>query len=492
MKSNQLKYKPTSLLVLLFICINCAAQTGSFTATFVMLKPVMKPITVTFSQPIYKSDNTNGYWFTNPHNGARHLTILPEQGFGNKDVAFISIGDRNDDMDIYSSGSDSNSFACQNAKYLISAPTWSVQKGDDNKPLHIHITSFTNTEVAFIISGTAALNFISGDNGTPGFGTITGSGHFYREGGFIKSDLLKGCNCDPTIYPNVYDAENNIRTTSACENAMINKVFGAVQKSLLPLFSVPSNMQTLILPGHANINVPAREDPYCTIDYNHQHLTTLHAEKNIFTSEDAYGIRIIKIPGNDEMSISNNDAAKDAQKQMMLQMQELIKKSVAKQITTEEYNKEMASINAKANAVNKMTGTDDMGKKEIDYNLYLTVIINGSTNEIGSMYLSDKANTVVQHNVSGASFEIFSPMIKATDGTWLKNKFYIYFGKFTAPVSEVSVGGYDAKLTSPIYPPNAPKLAVYNVIIKMEGSKEIIDMAKSKIDFSALTDLINH
>jgi len=104
--------------------------------------------------------------------------------------------------------------------------------------------------------------------------------------------------------------------------------------------------------------------------------------------------------------------------------------------------------------------------------------------------LADKNKTVVTHTIKGAAFEIFSPIAKDGDGNWMSSKEGIYFGKFSTPANGNNGPGFDIKTTTTTYPTNANKLTVYNIIIKMQGGKELMDKAIANIDFTALWDLI--
>ncbi|MEO8712257.1 MAG: hypothetical protein ABI405_09055, partial [Parafilimonas sp.] len=162
----------------------------------------------------------------------------------------------------------------------------------------------------------------------------------------------------------------------------------------------------------------------------------------------------------------------------------------AKKITMEEFQKKGKIISDNATAALAQNNNDDFEKAKVETNLNIQVFFNPTDAEMMLMKLSDKANTVVQHNISRSVFEIFSPSIKDEDGSWLLSKKYIYFGKFTAPVAGKSGGGFDAKITQAIYPANGNKLTVYNIIIRMEGSSDMMDKAIANIDFDALQQLI--
>jgi hypothetical protein len=333
---------------------------------------------------------------------------------------------------------------------------------------------------------------LKGNGEDMGKGIITGSGHFYRQPGYLKSDIMPGCNCDPTIYATVYDQENFIRTTSACENALNNKLFDGVQKAMAPLFTNvaypgkrkmnPGEIDISMIAGHVNINVPIKERPYCSSDYYHNRLTVFDAHKKIFNNDDTYGLRFIKIPGDEEL---NPAGSQDNNKRQIAIMDSISKLMAAKKITTEQYTKAINDF-----AAGMVYNGPDLKKMETEKNLYVTVIVNANDNTQLLLNLADKNKTVVLHNIKEAAFEVFSPTIKDGDGNWVSNREAIYLGKFSNPVKGKSIDGHDAIVTKAVYPANGNKLTIYNIIIKMEGGKDLIDKAITNIDFAALQELI--
>jgi hypothetical protein len=491
-------FKYGLIVLSLFFISNSFSQAGNFTVTFNSPNPAIRSVTISFTKPLFKYDNPHGYWFINPHNNHKHFNIQPDQGYSdrkeeiNGGIAYITIDGGENDIDVYKSSNDSNAVSLQRGKFVVNAPTYDPKIGDANKPLHIHINNISASEIAFTLSGTAALSSTEGyDKET--LGTITGSGHFYREPQYIKSDVLPACDCDPTIYGTVYDAENFIRTTSACEKALNNKLFDAVQKAMTPLFTNVANNSNGstsggniiidILPGHVDIKVPVKDRPYCSSDYYHNGLTAFDSHKKIFSNDDRFGLRFIRTVSNEAMGITTNDAA--SRKIEMDKMAELLKQVNAKKITMEQYNKGLQESMAKMSS-----NAPDIKKLEAENNLHLTIIFNASNKTETDRKLADKNNTVVTHNIKGAAFEIFSPIIKDGDGTWLNSRQGIYFGKFSPPANANNGVGFDLKTTSTTYPANANKLSIYNIIIKMDGAKDLMDKAIANIDFNALQDLI--
>jgi hypothetical protein len=477
--------------LLLLFRHNSQAQNGSFSATITSVNNSYKPITIHFNKPVYKFDDTHGYWFSNPHNGSHHLTLMPAPGYGNADAVFIDVNNSANDFDVYTlTSDDSDNVSFKNTQFAISAPAWHSRDKETIKPLHFHFTTLTASEVAFTVSGVVQVTSLKGNGEDLGTGTINGSGHFYREPKYDRSDVLPGCDCDPVIYAGVYDAENNVRTTSACENALANKLFDAVQRSMASLFTNIAyqgkgkmnggDISITMIAGHVDINVPVKERPYCSADYYHNKLTGLDAHKKIFTNDDSYGLRFIKMPGNDELSSFVNPI--NGKQQAMDSVRKLLS---AKKITSEQYIKAMQDIMTSSGS-----SQPDIKKMESEKNLYLTIIFNASNKEETLLKLGDKAKTTILHNIKGAAFEIFSPTIKDNDGSWIANREAIYFGKFSNPVMGRSGGGFDAMTTNAVYPANGNKLTIYNIIIKMEGGKDLIDKAITNIDFAALQELI--
>lgn len=486
--------KFTTALLLGTLVFTAQAQTGSFTGTFTPQNGG-KTINFQFSTPLLKFDNTHGYWFINPHNGQRHMQFTPEAFYGDRaaDVAFISFNEMVNDFDFYQGGgNDSNSVNIQNKAFVLSAPEYD-SRAVGNKPMHIHINSFTASEISFTISGAASLRMISGTSPKGNPGAINGTGHFYREPKYIQSDVLPGCDCDPTIYGAVYDDENNVRTASACEKAFNNKLFDAVQKAMVPLFTnikftgegkmAAGDINIVMMPGHADINVPVKDRPYCSSDYYHNGVTGFNAQKKYFSNDDRFGLRFMRNVSNESLGVTDDAAANRSLQ--AAKMDSLYKLMVAKKITMEQYSKAATVI-----MTNMAGNSPDIKKLEAENNLYLTIIFNPDNKTETDLKLADKNKTVITHNVKGAAFEIFSPIAKDGDGDWVNSRQGIYFGKFSAPANANNGVGFDVKTTNAGYPANGNKLSVYDIIIKMEGGKDLMDRAIANIDFTALQNLI--
>ena len=508
MISNNKQLKKIITAILFSACsITGNAQTGNFTATFTSPNPGVKSITISFNKPVFKFDNPHGYWFVNPHNGQRHFDLMPDQGYGdvpNYNVGFFTFSHQENDFDIYIvTSDDSNAVTLKNAGFFITAPEYDVQKHEQNKPMHVHINTMTASEISFTLSGTAELSSSNGNGEKLGLGTITGSGHFYREPQFAKSDMVPGCNCDPVIYAAVFDRENNLRTSSECENALRNKIFDAVQKTFAPVFTnvkytgsaspIPAGEIT-VTAGNGNVNtdVPVKDRPWCSGDYYHNRIVGVDAFKKIFTNDDTYGLRFMKMPTDEELHPATTFDAKANMMEQMAVMDSLNKLMLAKKITQEQMFAKLKAYSDKNDAVIKAANSNapDMKKAEMEHNVYISILFNSSTAEDAILFLNDNNKAVVQHNVKGAAFELFSPEIKDEDGNWTGNRLYVYLGKFTNPVLGKSLSGIPAETTKAIYPPNANKLSVYNIVIKMSGNKEMIDKATANMDFNALQELI--
>jgi hypothetical protein len=480
--------------VFLLMTAFCCAQTGSFRASFTAANG-SKVQTIQLSIPLLKFNNSHGYWFINPHNGDRHLQYAPEQGWADRGTtaAYITINETKNDFDVYSnSGNDSNVISCQDKEYVIMAPAYDVQAGDKNKPMHVHINSFSASECSFTISGAARLQSINGYTWLAG--TVQGSGHVYREPLYEKSDVLPGCDCDPTIYAKVYDEENNTRTASACENALKNKIFDAVQKAMMPLFTnmaangkskmEAGDINISILAGHVDISVPVKERAWCSSDYRGNWLTSMDAHKKYYTNEDGYGLRCIKMPDNAVLNGGSDNP--DFIKKRTAFMETSMKQVMAGRMTAEQYEKEMNTFTLRETG----KGPVDYKQEEVAHNLYITVMINPFDRESMLVKLGDKNNSSVQHHVKGAAFEVFTGQIKESDGSWISNRYAVYLGKFDPAVAGRSGGGYSAYVTRAAYPANGNKLSVYNIIVKLEGSKEMADKALANINFDSLEKLI--
>ena len=476
-------------LAFIFIAFVNAAlgQVGSITATFTPDNAASKPVTFKFSKPLFKFNNSHGYWVTNPRTGSRHATIQPDAGYGDTDAPFISISESNNDTELYTGTSnDSTSITFSNKLYTLEAPKYDVQNKEANKPMKLFIVTFTPAEIVFTISGNAKLLKRTGYDAKGTEGTISATAHFYREAKYDKSDVLPSCNCDPTIYATVFDEDNAmVRTASDCENALNNKVFDAVQKGFAPVFNNLNNTDNtavIMIAGHANIDVPPFDRPYCSTANYHNSLTGVYAQRKNYSSDDKYGIRFLRTPAAAEID-PVNDARGNITRRIVAITDSMSKLLAAKKITAEEYNK--VAIAAMQN-IN--TNAPDIKKLEVENHLYIYVILNPE-NTI-DLKLADKKNTAVQHKIKGAAFEIFSGQVKDNDGDWLGNRYNIYLGKYTAPVAGKAGAGFDALNTKPIYPANSNKLTVYNIVIKMDGAKDLIDKAVANIDFNALQSLI--
>ena len=478
--------KITLFIFCISVYVTGTAQTGSFTAT---ITPVsgQKTISVSYSKPVFKFDDTYGYWFINPHSGARHLQLAPPEGFGGGDVAFITINEGSDDLDLMDGTSnDSDQVLIENNIYSISAPEYDPKIADQNKPMHIHLSTFSASEVSFTITGIALVTTKSGNSGNQVLANINASGHFYRESKYAKSESLQGCDCDATIYGTTYSKNEYSRTMSGCENAFSNKLFDAVQKAFAPLYALsyegsgqPAAGQLTVnpLPGHVNTNVPAKDRPWCSTDYFHMRRTSLFAEQKIYSNDDVYGVRLIQMP--DQQTLSSGMTG------TMQALQSLQQQMKDGKITPQEYVKQLSAL---SNTKESGLSSSDIQKSERELNLYLNLIINPVNGGAAEMAIDGKGT--VMHRVPGSSFELYSPLIKDLDGNWVADKYYIYLGKFSLPVTGKNLSGRNAELTAPAYPPNAPKLALYNIIIKMEGGKALIDKALAAMDIPALEALI--
>jgi hypothetical protein len=479
------------LSMVIYVCMLPGAaytQTGNLTVTFTPKNG--SAVTLKLSQPLLKFDNAHGYWFVNPHNGDRHMQYMPDAGYGDRaaDIAFITFNESVNDFDIYETpGNDSNQLTIQNKFVGVTAP-------EDGKPMHIHINSFTASEINFTVSGMARSRVIKESSNNWTSGTIEGTGHFYREPKYIQSDVLAGCDCDPAIYAMVYDEENNVRTTSVCENAIRNKIFDAVQKAMAPLFtniaykgSPPmstGDIDISMMAGHIDINVPVKDRPYCSGDYRHNWHTGIDAHKKVVQSLDAYGLRFIKAPESNEKLFGGQDVQQARNTRLASFMDSINKLMIAKKMNSDQFNKALKDFGDDIN-----TGAPDLKKMEVEDNLYLTVSVNPTSMDESNLRLTDKSKTLVQHNVKGAVYEIFCPQKKDDDGNWTGNKEAVYLGKFLPPV--ITKSGYDdIANTKAVYPPNANKLSVFDIIIKMEGGRDMIDKALANIDFNALLELI--
>ena len=482
-------------------CINKSyGQVGSFTATITPVDSRYKAITISVKKSLFPFNDAHGYWFIHPRSGSHHFSLYPPQGYGYVDAAFINLNGDNNDYDLYTlTSADSNSITLKNQDYGITAPAWHSRDKETLKPMHIHFTTFTASEAAFTITGFAQVISTKGNGEDLGIASITATGHFYREPQYAQSAILPGCNCDPTIYARTFDAEGMVRSRSDCEAALRNKIFDAVQRSMTPLFSnvshagnkVAGDINISMLPGCVDVNVPLKDRPYCSDNFFTNGTTASDAQKKNFTNDDGFGLRFIKLPSNEDLGSPPIAAA---------HMQEVIQKQVAfidsmqklmaaKKITTDQFTKAVQAFGDK-HPLTMDAPTKDLKKMEAEYNLYVHIIINANNATDSYLKLADRGKTVIQHNITGSAFEVYSPLVKDGDGSWLASRMGIYFGKFTAPAMNKPGDGYDTEKTLAMYPADGNKLTIYNIIIKMEGGKELMDKAIANIDFTALQNLL--
>jgi hypothetical protein len=278
--------------------------------------------------------------------------------------------------------------------------------------------------------------------------------------------------------------------------ALKNKIFDAVQKSLAPVYAnieyhgtqrpIPDGAITIVtMPGHIDVSGPAKQRPYCSTDYRTNTLTGLNAQLALYHDEDSYGIRLLKPASKDELGASGGTNSKAFMQRYMSFADSITKLMGAKKISAEQASKALKDFSANAN-----TAAPDVKKMEVEHNLRITVSLNPEDHELMLVKLGDKNNSVVQHAVKGASFEVFTGEIKDSDGDWIPNREVVYMGNFTTPVRGKSGGGFDAFVTDIQYPAKANKLSVYAITVRLEGGKEMLDKALSTIDFAALQALM--
>jgi hypothetical protein len=465
---------------------NIVAQQSTFTATFTPKNGKAKPVILSFTKPPFKFENPHGYWFINSINNYKHFNTQPDAGYSDrkeeaKGIAFITFNQLENDIDFYELN-DSISVSLQQNKNVIAAPKYDPKLGDDNKPMHIHINSISAAEISFTLSGTATLSSTEGYAGVISSGTINATGHFYREAKYAKSDVLPGCNCDATIYAKVFDDASNLRTASDCEVALNHKLFDAVQKSMAKLFTNvdnTENINVMMKPGCIDINIPAKDRPYCTADFYNNGLVAIDAHKKIFSNDDRFGLRFIHKLSSNEMGVTSDVATNT--KIQAAKMDSLYKLAEAKKITMAEYSKAITESLTKING-----NSPDIKKLEAENNLYISIIFNPTNKTQTDLKMDDGNKATITHNIKGAAFEIYCPLFKDGDGNWVNSRQAIYFGKFSTPIKTSG-----AENTNCTYPANANKLSIYNIIIKMEGGKALMDKAIANIDFAFLQNLIS-
>lgn len=469
------------LFLLLWSLTKAEAQQGVFSYTFTAKGG--KAISKTVPVPLVKFNDYNTYWYVNPTNGDRHLMVN-----GTKDIGIIILDDRADaDVDYKDK--------YQGDQLDILGKTtqgFYIRPDNDNGPVHIHYATFNAGEIALTFDGPACYDDPQKFNTSEAVvkGKISGSLHFYREPKYERSAIMPGCDCDPTIYAKFYDPEIG-RTPSHCENALLWKVYNAVQLALhgvVPGIATEPDSKSsapgdiIYRPTGAMIDItgPLSTIIPCDPQNPRRAVVSLSAASRPFT-QDSYGLNFIQIP--------NLAAYKPrADNVSMLKRLMAIQDSVGRLAMAGKITSDRANKIVQAYADQMTTGQPDIKKDNMGSKLEIRVLINALHRGDAQSRITDSYyRPIIMHKIPGAAFEVDAPAVKDGDGTWLPNRHFIFFGKFNVVNSTTGI-----KSITPIYSATVNKLTVFNVVIMVEGGRDMVDKAIKNIDLSAIPPLIDN
>jgi len=525
-----------TLVIILCISISSFAQQGTLTITFT---PAVqgKTISADYASLIkakYAFNDYNGYWFINPHTNLHHIYISLNNKAG-ASSAFLSSGievnSTTNDFEVWehpSPNNDSNFISFSKASYVLSLPPEYDRPNlggtsNHNKPMQVHITTFTSSELEFTITGNAAYGDKSANNGDGkfmGYGTILVHGHFYRDGNYEKSPVYPGCNCDATIYAQRYDTEEgDARTASACEAIYLNRLFNTTKKALAPIYNMSFNGKgkatagavMLRQQGFIDVSNDVSERPDWPFEYNYKTIIHRGDAAKAFYINTNYGIEMDEMPGDDKMNAFNKghdetvNTLKNAMQSMNLaekqaSIDSLGKLMQAKKITMQEYSDKVQAIMAPAmktsdaatrNINQSNQGQPDMGQLNMESMMTVAITYNPPADYFVTLNKSlARADVQVLHTVAGAAYVLRAPAVKSGDN-WDGNKCLVLLGNYAAPV----IGGHDSYYTwainaKPSYPAGGNRLLAHNIAISMVGGKDQIEKALASIDWAAFTQLI--
>ncbi|WP_428330567.1 hypothetical protein [Mucilaginibacter sp.] len=461
------------LWLLLMAALNSFAQkTGSFSYTVNVTSTAGGTITSNQPQPYTKYTNYDAYWFVKP-NGDRFLFIN-----GGKNLGIVILHSRGNDTTLaYEENYRGDQFLLQgsyNGKIVRVQP--------DKEGVKIHYDVFTAGEIELHFSG--PVMFAVGTNTSDHLtGSINGTLHLYREPFYEKTSVAPNCNCDPTIYAFFYDQEIG-RTPSACENAVLWRVYNALQPALSPLLSLnytggsPAPVGSFIYrQDHSMIDVSeAPEANPCSPDLKRRDVVSTNAQTRMF-SQDDYSLGFIHTVDLKQFGDPMENA--NMMRALVPYQDSLMKLVIARKITMDDATKK---INARMTALQGGKPQADIKQAEV-YN-HLDVL--AKVNVIGGDIYLDKT-AEIQHNVPGAAFEIYKRSIRYDDGTWTPFVKYIFFGKFN-----IVRNGNTITAVTPVYGAGGNKLTIYNAVITVKGGKELVDQAMNTINFSAVPAMLNN
>jgi hypothetical protein len=473
------------ITVLLFCCaIKGMAQTGTFNYEFSPLNggpSIKKSIAI----PLIKYKNYNAYWFANPKTGDRHLMVN-----GAFDIGIIILNDRADTNLVYR-----DKYQGDQLNLLGKTSTlFYMHPDNDHHAMRVHYNVFNAGEIYLTFGGNMVYEEPGSSPGTTNkvHGFVSGTLQMFREPKYEQSAKAPGCNCDPTIYAKFYDEEIG-RSPSACENAVLWNVFNHIQKALNNLVPNISNREDsgVKTPGTliyretgATIDVtgPLSTIEPCDPANARRTIVPISAAERPFT-QDTYGLSFFKLPDFNNGPLNMESFSKRIGS-MNDSTSKLLKEG---KITATQQQKIMIDVMQKAS-----TNMPDLKQIEMLGGLKVKVIINSlSAAEAGRGVTGEDYRPVVRHTIPGAAFDIYTPAFKQQEGSWSPNKVYIYYGSFNIGKSGLS-GGNGIKSITPAYAPTVNKLAVFNVILMVEGGNDLIEKALANIDLKYIPQLIDN
>lgn len=463
------------LILLAFTTSSYAQKTGSVSYTINITSVMGGTVAQNARQPYTKYTDYNAYWFTRP-DGERYVMIN-----GGKDLGIVILHNRENDADIVYQdkfqGDQLNLEGNLKGKKFICYPD------NDRGPVHIHYNTFTAGELEFTFTGPVKFGLSAGSYVK---GNINGTIHLYRDAMYEKSAMAPNCNCDPTIYASFYNPEVG-RTPSACENAVLWRVYNALHPALTPLVSlaVPENGKAAVgsiiyRQDHSMMDVTEPLEPVdaCSPANKRRDLVSINAHNRLFNQDD-YQMNFIQMVNTDQFAPKNSEDLKTNMVKMVKLSDSLYKLVIAKKMSSEEANRQ---VNAATKAINdSQKGVPDIHQAEVYAHLDVSAKVNVQQGNIRA----DGAQ--LEQPAAGATFVCYKPSVKDGDGNWSPFIRYIGFGKFNI----IKVGN-QVKSIVPVYPQGANKLTLFNVIVEIRGGKELIDTATGTINFAAIPAMLNN
>jgi len=467
------------LLMLLAVGLRSYAQkTGSVNFTINITSTVGGTVTQNVAQPYTKYTDYMAYWFTKP-DGERYVMIN-----GGKDLGIVILHNRENDADIMYEPQYHGDQLDLNVNYK--GGKYVCNPDNDKGPVHIHYNTFTPGELEFTFAG--PVTFATGTNTSDYIkGNINGTIHLYRDAMYEKSAVAPNCNCDPTIYASFYNPEIG-RTPSACENAVLWRVYNALHPAFYPLLNIAitddgkakfSEGTIMYRQDHSMVDVTEALETTdaCNAANKRRDVVSVDAHHRLFTQDD-YKMGFIQSVNTDQFLPKNPEEMKVNMMKLIKLSDSLYKLVIAKKLSQDEATRQ---VNAATKAINNsQKDVPDIHQAEVYAHLDVSAIVN-------AQHVDARMNGQLQHNVAGAAFEVYKPSVKDGDGDWSPFTRYVGFGKFNI----VKVGD-QVKSITPVIEPGANKLTLYNVIIEIKGGKPLIDNATSTINFAVIPAMFNN